>query len=114
MSEQNGQNNAPNEPQEPVVYATPVKRVWAWVGVVYMIIIVLLVTYSMAKGSFLQGIGSLLLCPALGGLGATAILRYREGRCRGGLIACVGVTALCAVLIVLNLIAGIPALRANF
>lgn len=108
------QNNDPNQPQEPVVYATPVKRAWAWVGVVYMVIIVLLVTYSMAKGAFLQGIGSLLVCPALGGLAATAVLRCREGRCRGGVAACVAVVVLCLGLIAVNLFLGVPALIANF
>lgn len=110
------ENHNPNETEskEPIVYATPVKRAWAWVGVVYMVIITLLVTYSFAKGRFLGGIGSLMLCPALAGLGATAILRYRAGEGKGGLPVCVIMVAVSAVLIVLNLMMGIPALITNF
>ncbi len=110
------QNQSPGEggDKEPVVYASPVKRAWAWVGVVYMVIITLLVTYSFAKGQFLVGIGSLMLCPALGGLAATAILRYRAGEGKGGLPVCMVMVAVCLVLIVLNLMMGIPALIANF
>ena len=45
------EKNLENEtPKEEIVYATPMKRVWAWVGVVYMVILVLLMTYGLASG----------------------------------------------------------------
>ena len=79
-----------NEPQKPPVqYASPTKRLWAWVGVVYMVILVLFSTYSTAFGHALTGTAGLLLSPALIGLGGTAILRYRQGIGRGGLAACI-------------------------
>ena len=41
-------NKTPQEqdeqPREPYIPASPLKRIWAWVGVVYMVIIVLLMT----------------------------------------------------------------------
>ena len=45
------EKNLENEtPKEEIVYASPMKRVWAWVGVVYMVILVLLMTYGLASG----------------------------------------------------------------
>ena len=52
--------------KEPVKYATPMQRLWAWVGVVYMVALVLLTTYALSHGRYLQGIGSLMVSPALG------------------------------------------------
>ena len=51
--------------KEPVKYATPMQRLWAWVGVVYMVALVLLTTYALSHGRYLQGIGSLMVSPAL-------------------------------------------------
>ena len=45
----------------------PMKRIWAWVGVAYMVIIVFLMTYMYAKGVYLNNIASLMVIPALGG-----------------------------------------------
>ena len=58
------EKNIENEtPKEEIVYATPMKRVWAWVGVVYMVLLVLLMTYGLASGGYLNGIGPLMLSP---------------------------------------------------
>lgn len=100
-------------PQEPVKYATPMQRLWAWVGVVYMIIFVLLTTYALSHGAYLKGIGSLMISPALAGLGSSAILRYRQGMGRGGLLACVLIAGGSFVLVGLNLVQGIPVLLAQ-
>ena len=38
-----GKDRLPQEPEEarePVAYASPVKRAWAWVGIVYMLMFV--------------------------------------------------------------------------
>ncbi|MCI8651460.1 MAG: hypothetical protein HFF05_03325 [Oscillospiraceae bacterium] len=100
--------------QQPIKYATPMQRLWAWVGVVYMVILVLLTTYALAFGAYLRGIGGLMLAPALCGLGSSAILRYRQGMGRGGLPACVVVSAAAFLLAVWNLIRSIPALLGQF
>ena len=102
------------EPKAPIVYASPVKRAWAWVGIVYMLIIVLLFTWYMAHAEFIHGIGSLMVIPALGGVAATAILRYKGGQGKGGLSVCIAFVAICAALIGINLVTGIPALMTNF
>lgn len=94
--------------KEPVQYATPMQRLWAWVGVVYMVILVLLSTYGLAHGRFLQGIGGLMLAPALCGLGASAILRFRRGEGRGGLLPCVLIAGAAFLLALLGLVRAIP------
>ena len=109
---------APEEEAQavPVVYASPMKRIWAWVGVVYMVIIVFLMTYMYAKGAYLNNIASLMVIPALGGVAASSVCVWRGSDKRdavhtAGLVA---ILAACAILIVLGLVNGIPALLGNF
>lgn len=96
--------------QPPVKWATPIQRLWAWIGVVYMIMLVLLTTYALAYGNYLRGIGGIMLSPALVGLGGSAILNFRQGRGRGGLPACVLISAAAFGLALWNLIRDFPAL----
>ena len=100
----------PEEEREPYVPAGPVKRALAWMGVIYMVIIVLLTTYNLATGEALHGIPGLLLAPACGGLSAVAFLKFREDR--RGAMAFVGTAAAaaCAVNLVLGLRALLSAL----
>lgn len=106
------ENRAKNEekPTPEVKWATPVQRIWAWVGVVYMVILLLLSTFALSHGEYLRGIGGAMLSPALCGLGATMILRYRQGVARGGLINCVLLSGTCFALAVWNVIRSIPVL----
>lgn len=104
------QTSGESVPETPVKYATPVQRVWAWVGVVYMVIIILLTTYGLANGEFIQGIGGLMLSPALVGLGSTVILRHRQGEGRGGIVACVLISGAAFGLALWNLIHDVPIL----
>lgn len=94
--------------KKPIKWATPVQRVWAWVGVAYMVILVLLSTFALSHGDYLRGIGGAMLSPALCGLGVTTILRHRQGVGRGGLPACVLIAGASFVLAVGNLIEAIP------
>lgn len=105
-----------SEESAPVVYASPLKRVWAWVGVVYMVLMVLLVTYSLAFGSYLHGVGGLLVCPALGGVTASLVVLWYQEKSHSALqrILFLGTLGLCAVLSVLGLWSGIPGLISNF
>ena len=103
------EKQTPQEPQkEPVKYATPMQRLWAWVGVVYMVILTLLTTYALSHGNYLRGIGPMMLSPALCGLGGAAILRYRQGVGRGGIVACLLVAGGCFVMAALGVARGIP------
>ena len=92
------------------------KRIWAWVGVVYMVIIVLLITYLFATAKLLQGIGGLMVLPALGGVAASSVWLWRSGERhtpgQGVLLALILLA--CAALAVLGVLDGIPALLANF
>lgn len=104
-----------NHSTEPVVYASPLKRIWAWVGVAYMVIAVCLITYVLAFGFFLRDIGGLMVCPALGGIAASLIyLRQTGPRTPGKTAAFIALEALCMALFILGLWDGIPALIANF
>ena len=98
----------PEDQKEEIKYATPMQRLWAWVGVVYMVILMLLTTYGLAHGSFLQGIGGIMLAPALCGLGASAILRFRTGEGRGGLPTCVLIAGTAFLLALLGLVRAVP------
>lgn len=101
-------------PQEnEIQYASPMKRLWAWVGVVYAVGYALLMTYALAHGDFPQGIGAVLVAPALAGLGGSAVLRYREGKGRGGLPLCVALSGVCFALALWNLLRGLPVLIAQ-
>lgn len=91
-------------------YASPMKRLWAWVGLVYAVGYALLMAYAFAHGDFPQGIGQLFIAPALAGLGASVILRYREGKGRGGLPVCVILAGTSFALAAWNLIQGLPVL----
>ncbi len=98
-------------------HATPMMRIWAMVGVVYMVIIVLLVTFGMATGRYLTGIGGLMILPALGGAAVSLVWMWhsapeRRTPLRAALL--VLLLALCAVMAVLGLLDGIPALISNF
>lgn len=101
------------ENRDPIQYASPVKRLWAWIGVVYMVLLILFSTYAVACGGGLNDTLPLLLAPALIGLGGTAILRYRAGQSWGGPVVCVLVAGTSFGLAIFQLIQGVPALLAQ-
>lgn len=102
----------PNETNE-IQYASPMKRLWAWVGLVYAVGYALLMAYALAHGDFPQGIGAVLIAPALAGLGGSVLLRYHEGKGRGGFLLCVLLAGACFALALWNLIRGLPVLIAQ-
>lgn len=63
--------------------ASPTKRVLAWMGVVYMVILVALNTYGLATGSALTGIAGLMLAPACFALTVVQLLKVRALRKAG-------------------------------
>lgn len=104
----------PEEPKEPYIPASPIKRTWAWVVIVYVLLCTVLFTYYLATARVLIGLGPLMVCPALAGLAVTTVLRYRSGRSRGGFLSCLSLTGVCVVLLLINLYVGIPSLLRNF
>lgn len=117
MSDEKNVPNTPEEEQkEPIVYASPMKRIWAWVGVVYMVIITFLIVYMLAFGNYLRGIGGIMICPALGGGIATLVYMWKMGDTQNTtrrVLLCLMV-GVCAALIILGLWNGIPSLVQNF
>ncbi|NCE63840.1 hypothetical protein D1159_04400 [Pseudoflavonifractor sp. 524-17] len=80
MSDSKKTANVPQEEEvtiTPYRPASPEKRALAWMGVVYMIILVLLSTYYLATGHALNNIPGILFFPACGGLAAVSWFRFR-------------------------------------
>ena len=101
---------SPNSGEQKPSYtpASPVKRALAWMGIVYMVILVLLTTYNMATGEPIHNIPGILLFPACGGLAAVCFLRWREIKKLPLLILGVLASVACAV----NLVTGVLSLVA--
>lgn len=112
MSEVPNPNN-PEEETQPIVYASPVKRTWAWVAVVYMILFTATFTYYLATTELVGGLSHLMVAPAFGGVTATAIFRHRSGNHRGGLVACLIIVIFSLVMMIDCLVVGIPLLLAS-
>lgn len=111
-----GEEGPASGPTKPA-YASPLKRIWAWVGVVYMVLLVLLVTYAMTTGGYLTGIGGAMAVPALGGAAASSVwlwLARRDRRTAAHAVALFLLLAGCAAMIAVGIADSIPAFRAAF
>ena len=73
------EDNKPQEEKEPYTPASPVKRIIAWVGIVYMVCLIFLNLYPFFNGgSYLTGVAPLFACPGIAGLLAIAIWTLRQ------------------------------------
>lgn len=72
----------PTEEAAPAPFVpSPVsRRIWAWMGVAYVLIAMILVTYWIATTQFLTGITGILLFPALAALCAQGVNHYHLAR----------------------------------
>lgn len=93
--------------------ASPVKRAMAWIGVVYMLILVALMTYFYFTATMLSGLGPLLAVPGLVGLGIVSIISWRTTG-RPGKGPAIVLALVCWALTALILPAGIAGLMLNF
>ena len=93
--------------------ASPVKRTLAWIGVVYMVILVALTTYFIFTGQALGNLGPLLTVPGLIGLGILALVSWRTAGHPGKWPA-IALAALCWLLALATLPIGIAGLMSNF
>mgnify|MGYP006883352334 CR=1 FL=1 len=103
------------EGQEGFTPASPAKRTAAWVGVVYMVLLVLLNLYPFyTGGTYLAGVGPLLVCPGGVGMAVLCLLQLRQAECPGWK-RCVlaGLAVLCVIVVLLGLADGLPALIAG-
>ena len=109
------EDKRPEEEQdkEPFVPSSPVKRTLAWIGLVYMVLLLGLSTCFYFTGKMLTGLAPLLPVPGLIGLGAVALVSWRTtGSPKKG--AAVVLALLCWGLALLVLPAGVAGLMANF
>ena len=93
--------------------ASPVKRAMAWIGIVYMLILVALITYFFFTATTLGGLGPLLTLPGLIGLGIVALISWRTTG-RPTKRAAIAIAALCWLIALLTLPIGIAGLMTNF
>lgn len=107
----NSPENLPkNKPYTP---ASPVKRALAWIGIVYMVILVVLITYFYFTATMLGSLGPLLTIPGLVGLGIVSILSWRTTG-RPQKTPAIVLAVVCWLLAVLTLPIGIAGLMTNF
>lgn len=100
------------EEKEPCPPASPVKRILAWVGIVYMGGLIFLNLYPFFHGgAYLTGVAPLFACPGIAGLLAIALWTVRQPDETYSKKASMGVLALvCAVALIVSLVLGIPPL----
>ena len=98
---------------EPYVPASPVKRTMAWIGIVYMVILLCLTTFYFYTGRMLGNLAPLLTVPGLIGLGALILVSWHStGHPRRGLAF--GLSLLCFCLAAFTLPIGLLGLMSNF
>ena len=93
--------------------ASPVKRTLAWIGLVYMVILVALTAWFYFTAKPLGNLGPLLVIPGLIGLGAVALVSWRSTG-RPGKGAAILMAALSWLLALATLPIGIAGLMSNF
>ena len=93
--------------------AIPVKRTMAWIGVVYMVILVAMMTYYYFTGSMLVNMAPLLAVPGLIGLGILALVSWRTTG-RPGKWPAIALAAVCFLAALATLPLGIVGLLSNF
>ena len=106
-----------NKPLGPSGNYTPAsfeKRTAAWVGVVYMLMLVAAMTYMIATAKVLTGIAPLLLPPAAVGAMVILIHRSRQGQAGSNRAFTFAMFFLCVFAFLIGLALGIPALLSNF
>ena len=101
------------ETPEPYTPASPVKRAMAWVGVVYMVLLVGLTTYFYFTGRGLFNLAPLLAVPGLTGLGVISILSWRTAG-RPEKVPAILLAVLCWGAALYSLPLGIAGLLSNF
>lgn len=111
MSELEKQPLDPVEEERPPFVPAPVsRRIWAWMGIAYTLLAILLITYWIATSSFLTGITGIMLFPLLGALCAQGINNYflcRRGIHPGNPALLLGSAAVMGLLALSALIWGI-------
>ena len=111
------ESEAFEENQEPFVPSPVSKRIWAWMGIAYVLIAMLLITYWIATTSFVTSITGILIFPLLAALCAQGInnhVRAKLGEHSGNPTLLLVTACIMGILAVLNLIWGITQLMDFF
>ena len=111
MSEE--KRNSNGEPESGFTPASPVKRTLAWIGLVYMVILVALTTCIYFRGTGLGNLAPLLTVPGLIGLGILSLVSWRTTG-RPGKGPAIGLAVVCWLLALATLPIGIIGLLSNF
>ena len=106
--------NKPGTEEDSYVPASIYKRVWAWVGVVYMVIIVCLVTYYIATTTLLTGLTGVMLFPALGGFAVVKGIQAAKMDCAADRVGPIFWSILSGILSIICLVWGIRQVFALF
>ena len=93
--------------------SSPVKRTMAWIGLVYMVILVALTTWFYFTAKPLGNLGPLLTVPGLIGLGIVALVSWRTTG-KPGKWPAISLAILCWLLALATLPIGIAGLMSNF
>ena len=103
------------EPKEEKSFtpASPVKRALAWIGLVYMVILLALTTYFYFTGAGLGNLGPLLAVPGLIGLGIVSLVSWKTTG-KPGKWPAIALAAVCWLLALATLPIGIAGLMSNF
>ena len=94
-------------PQTSYQPASIYTRIYAWIGVVYMVLAVLLVTWWIATGSFLTGITGIMLAPGLIGFAIAKGIQAKKAEYAADRVGPAIWCALCGVAGVVSLIWGV-------
>ena len=94
MSQNKDRRQDRQEEQEPFVPSSPVKRTMAWIGIVYMVILLCLTTFYFYTGRMLGNLAPLLTVPGLVGLGALILVSWRSTG-KPGALSAILLAALC-------------------
>lgn len=91
------------------------KRAAAWMGIVYVLMMCFVITFSLYTGGReLPGTFPLFLVPVSFTLAVVLIRRLKLGTCPGGVAGGVLGLILCTAGVILGLVLGVPALLAAF
>lgn len=91
------------------------KRAAAWMGIVYVLMLLFIFNFTLFTGGRqLPGTFPLFLVPVSAALGVVVIHRMRERTLPGGMAGGIAVLIACAAGVVFGLVLGVPALIAAF
>ena len=93
--------------------ASPVQSTLAWIGLVYMLILVALTTYFYFTATMLTNLGPLLTLPGLVGMGILVLVSWKATG-RPGKGPAIALALLCWAVALFTLPVGIAGLLSNF